>query len=235
VSDSDTGGTDHQPPADVDGGADHCVAGADLDRHGLAGEHRGVDGGGAFGDDSIGGDLLAGADAEDVSDDELVGRDPDLDTVAHDGDVLGAHVQQGAQRSAGSLLGLGLEVASGQDEHGDHGGGFEVDVRRTVSTRGQEVEAHPHAGHAGATKEQRPQGPEPCSAHTNRDQGVHGRCPVAGIGECGPVERQRTPHHDGGGQGQGKPLPVVELQRRDHRQQEHRQAQDRRDQQPLSQ
>ena len=129
---ADPGGPDQQPPAGVDGGANHGVAGADLHRYGLTGQHRGVDGGGAVGDDSVGGDLLTGADDEDVSHDELVGRDPDLDPIAQDGDVLGAQVQQCSQCRAGEFLGLGLEVTTGQDQHGDHGGDFEVDVVRSA-------------------------------------------------------------------------------------------------------
>ena len=125
---ADPGGPNQQPPAGVDGRADHGVAGADLDRHRLAGKHRGVDGGGTFGDDAVGGDLLAGANAEDVPDNELVDRDPDLGSVAQDGNVLGAHVQQGTQRSTGALLGRGFEEPSGQDEDGDHGGDLEVDL-----------------------------------------------------------------------------------------------------------
>jgi hypothetical protein len=164
---ADPGGPDDQPPAGVDGGADHGVAGADLNRDRLAGEHRGVDRGRAFGDDAIGGDLLARADAEDIPDDELIGWDPDLDPVTQDGDVLGAHVQQGAQCRSRTLLGVGLEVATGQDEHGDHGGGFEVDVRCAVTARRQEGEAHPHVGHPGAAEEQRPQRPQPGSADTH--------------------------------------------------------------------
>ena len=61
---ADPGGADDEPPAGVDGRPGHRVAGADLDRHRLAGEHRGVDRGGAALDDPVGGDLLAGADHE---------------------------------------------------------------------------------------------------------------------------------------------------------------------------
>ena len=127
---ADAGGADHQPPAGVDGGAGDGVAGADLDRHGLAGEHRGVDGGGARDDDAVGGDLLAGADDELVADRQLVERDAGLDAVAQHRDVLGAELEQGPQRRAGLALGALLEVAAGQQEHRDAGGDLEVDVRR---------------------------------------------------------------------------------------------------------
>ena len=58
---ADAGGLDHEVAVGVDGGADDLVAGTDLDGHGLAGEHRDVDGGVALDDDAVGGDLLAGA------------------------------------------------------------------------------------------------------------------------------------------------------------------------------
>ena len=94
----------------------------------LAGEQRGVDGRGALDDDAVGGDLLAGADDEAVADGELVDRDPHLGAVAEHGDVLGAELEQGPQGGAGAALGPGLEVAAGEDEHGDAGGDLEVDL-----------------------------------------------------------------------------------------------------------
>ena len=51
-----------------------------------------------------------------------------LDAVAEHGDVLGAQLQQGAQRGAGAALGPGLEVAAGEDEHGDRRGDLQVDL-----------------------------------------------------------------------------------------------------------
>ena len=109
---ADAGGAHDEPPAGVDGGAGDGVAGADLDRHRLAGEQRGVDRRRALLDDAVGGDLLAGPDDEAVADGELVDRDALLAAVAEDGDVLGAELEQGAQGGAGAALGAGLEVAA---------------------------------------------------------------------------------------------------------------------------
>ena len=78
---ADPRGADDEPAARVHGGADHGVADADLDRHGLTGEHGGVDRGGTLDDDAVGGDLLAGPDDEQVAHGQLVDRDPRLDTV----------------------------------------------------------------------------------------------------------------------------------------------------------
>ena len=125
---ADTGGPHDEATAGVDGGAGDRVAGADLDRDGLAGEERRVDGRGAFFDDAVGGDLLPGADDEHVADGEVADRDADLVTVAQDGDVLGTHVEQRPQGGTGGALGAGLEVAAGEDEHDDDAGHFEVEL-----------------------------------------------------------------------------------------------------------
>ena len=113
---ADPGGAHHQPAAGVDGGADHASPGADLDRHGLAGQQRASTAERALDDHAVGGDLLAGADHEPVADRELVDRDADLDAVAQHRDVLGAELEQRAQRGAGPALGAGLEVAAGEEE-----------------------------------------------------------------------------------------------------------------------
>ncbi len=107
--------------------------GNDVDGHRLAGQQRGVDGRRTLLDDTIGGDLLAGAHDEEVADDELVDGDSDLGTVqlaaAEDGHVLGAQLEERFEGGAGPTLGTGLEVAAGEDEDGDPGGDLEVDLR----------------------------------------------------------------------------------------------------------
>ena len=125
---ADPGRLDDEAAAGVDRRAGDRVAGADLDRHGLAGEQRGVDRRRAVVDDAVGGDLLARAHDEAVADGELVDRDARLVAVAEHGDVLGAELEQRAQGGAGAALGPGLEVAAGEDEHGDAGGDLEVDL-----------------------------------------------------------------------------------------------------------
>ena len=125
---ADAGRADDEAAAGVDGGTDDGVADTDLDRDGLAGEHRGVERRGALGDDAVGGDLLAGADDELVADDELLDGDALLAAAAQDGDVLGAHLEQGAQGGAGAPLRPGLGVAPGEQERRHPGRGLEVDV-----------------------------------------------------------------------------------------------------------
>ena len=75
---ADGGGPDLDGAGGVEGGADDGVAGGLVDREALAGEHALVDRGGAADDDAVDGDLLAGTDADDVADDDLLDRDVDL-------------------------------------------------------------------------------------------------------------------------------------------------------------
>ena len=133
---ADAGRADLEPSSDVDRRADDAVAGAHLDGHGLTGQHRRVHRRRARNHDAVGGDLLAGARDEDVADGELVygnacfGR-----SVAQDGDVLGAHVEQCAQRRAGLPLGARLEIAPGEDEGGDGRGDFQIEMGSAVVVR----------------------------------------------------------------------------------------------------
>ena len=103
------------------------IARPDLDRHGLAGEERRIDGRRALDDRAVGGHLLARPDDEAVADRELVDRDADLGAVAEHGDVLGAELEQRAQRGTGPPLGPRLGVAPGEEEDGHAGGDLEVD------------------------------------------------------------------------------------------------------------
>ena len=135
------------------------VAGADLDRHGLAGEHRGVDRGRPLEDLAVGGDLLAGAYDELVADDHLVERHADLEAVTQDCRVPDAELHQRPQRRAGLALRPVLEPPPGEQERGHPGRGLEVDVARSVA-RGavdRDPERVRHAGLAGGAEEERPQ------------------------------------------------------------------------------
>ena len=205
---ADSGGPHDETSAGVDGGAGDGVAGADLDRHRFAGEERGVDGRGAVFDDAVGGDLLAGADDEQIADRQFADRDPDLVAVADDGHVLGAQVEQGSQCRAGGALGAGFEVAAGEDEHDDHAGHLEVQLGLAGTAFEGEREAHLHAGDAGLTPEQCVDAPAERGERADRDEGVHGGGAVAQVLPGGPVERVRRPQDDRGGHGEREPLPV---------------------------
>ena len=105
-------------------------AGADLDRHRLAGQHRLVDGGRALDDDAVGRDLLARAGRRN-------GRRPRAAStgtstsvaVAEHAGLLRAELEQGADRLARAAARAELEAAAEQDQRRDHGGDLEVRVR----------------------------------------------------------------------------------------------------------
>ena len=153
--------TTRRPPA-LTVAPDDRVAGADLDRHALAGQQRrrrwptcprsttpSV------------ATFSPGRTTNRSPTASCVDRDPPLDAVAAStATSLAPSSSRAAQRRARAALGPGLEVAPGQDEHGDAGGDLEVDLagaRRRA--RGREREAMAHAGLAGVAEEQGPQRP----------------------------------------------------------------------------
>jgi hypothetical protein len=155
--------------------------------------------------------------------------------VVEDRDLLGAELEQRLERGAGAALGARLEVAPRQDEHRDGGGDLEVQLARSLRRVGDEIEGHPHLGHAGVAQEQRVQRPAVRGDHAHRDQRVHRGGAVLEVLPGGAVQRPGPPHEDRRGQLERQPLPVVELQGRDDRQDQHRQRQQRREDQPPAQ
>src|SRR6266540_2831316 len=93
---ADPSGPYHEPAAGVDRGPDDHVAGADLHRHGLTGEHRGVHRRCTGLNHAVSGDLLPGPYHERVADGELLDRHPHLNAAAEHGHVLGAEFEQRA-------------------------------------------------------------------------------------------------------------------------------------------
>jgi hypothetical protein len=161
-----------------------------------------------------------------VADGQLVDRDlAFLAAVAQHGDVLGAEVEQGPQRRAGPALGPRLEVAAGEDERGDRRRDLEVDVaRRPSGARRGQVEGIVMPG-MPASPRTGVERPAERGERADRDERVHGGGAVAQVEPGGPVERPGAPHDDGGGQRERQPLPVGELQRRDHRHRDDRHGQ----------
>ena len=103
---ADGGGADDEGAGAVEGGADDGVADGLVDRGALAGEHRLVDGRGALDDDAVDGEVLAGADPDEVADGDLVERDVDLGAVAQHAGGLRGEPDQGLDGRGGALLGL---------------------------------------------------------------------------------------------------------------------------------
>ena len=221
--------------ADVDGRTHDVVAGPDLDRNGLAGQHARVDGRAALDDLAVGGDLLARTDDEEVADDQAADRDPDLGAVADDGGLFRTQLQQRRDGRARALLRPGFEVPSGEDEHRHRRGDLEVDLVGALPGPGEQREGHRHAGHAGHSEEQGVQRPAQRREDADTDERVHRRRAMPEVHPRGPVERPRTPHRNGTGEREGQPLPIGELQRGDHRHRDDRNGQHDGDRQPLSQ
>ena len=193
---------------------------------GLAGQQAPVQRRVALLDHAVGGHLLARPDQEAGAHGQLRDRDPARAAVlVQHLDVLGPELHQRLQRRPGVALGPGLEPAPGQDQRGHHGGRLQVDVVGALAPLGDQVERHPHVGHAGLADEQRVQRPQPRRQHADADQRVHRRLAVAQVDPRRAVEGPRAPQHDRGGQVQRQPLPVVELQRGHHRDGQHRQRQ----------
>ena len=222
-----------EPAAGVDRGAEHLVAGLHLHRHALAGEERLVDRRAPLLDDAVGGDLLARSDDEEVACPQVSDRDPLLAPLrvepAH---VLRAQLQQRPQRSARAALRPYLEIAAGEDERGDDGCHLEIDLPRGLVAVDQKVEAHSHGRLARVQEEERDDGPTPRGERPGRDQCVHRGRRVLEVEPGRAVERPGAPEHDRRRQLEREPLPVVELERLDHREQEHRQRERRREDQP---
>ena len=230
---ADAEGANDESAAGVDRRAEDLVAGLYLDRHALAGQERLVDRGAALLDDAVGGDLLSRPDDESVSDLELVDRDTPLAIVGvEDAHLLGAQLEQSAQGGSRVSLRPSLEVAAGEDEGGHDRGHLEIEVLGGLAPAQDELEARRHPGLARAEEEQSNERPAPRRERAERDQRVHRRGRVLQVEPGCAMEGPAAPEDDRGRQQQREPWPVVELQRLDHRQQQHGQRERRGDDQP---
>ncbi len=203
--------------------------GTDFEGNRLTGEQRSVDRRRAVFDHTVGGDLVTGPHHEAIADDERVDSDAVLGVViAEHDDVLGAQLEQGTKRRSGVALGAGLQVAAGEDQRRHPGSDLQEDLARRHVAVGDQAEAVLQAGFPGVAEEQGVQRPPEGGEHTDGDQGVHRRRGVAQVDPGRAVERPGSPHDHRGGEGQRQPLPVVELEEREHAEGDDRQRQDRR-------
>ncbi len=230
----DARGPHDQPPAGVDRGAHDGVPDPDLDGDGLTGEHRGVDRRGALLDDPVGGHLLPRPDDEPVADDEVGGGHAHLGPAAQHRHVAGPQVEQRAEGRPRPPLRPRLDEAPEQHERGDAGRRLEVDRAGAVGALDDEAERVLHARVAGRAEEQGVERPAEGGEGADRDEGVHGGRRVPQVGPRGTVERQPAPHHDRGGEDERQPLPVLELQRRNHRHRDDGHGQHGRDEQAVA-
>ena len=110
-----------------------------FDGNRFAGDHRFVDGAAAFEDDAIDGNFFSGADAQFVSRFDLVEGNVFLCTSSRPAvikrAVFGLRSEQRADGGAGAAAGAEFHHLAEQDERGDGGGGFEVDVGISAHAR----------------------------------------------------------------------------------------------------
>jgi hypothetical protein len=208
---------DDEATAHVGGGADHRVAGTDLDGHALTGEQGLVHGGGAGHDLAVGRHPLPRSHHEAHADAQLPDRDAPLGPgIVDHGHVLGAEVEERLQRGAGAPLGPRLEVPAGEDEGGDGGRHLQVDLVGSAPALEPDRHRHRHARLPRLTEEEGVERPGEGGEDPDGDEGVHRRRTVPEVRPGGPVERPRRPGGDRGGQGERQPLPALELERGDH-------------------
>ena len=130
---------DDEPAPGVEGAADDLGPGRDVDRHGLSGQQRLVDGGLAFEHDPVGEDLPARLDLEDVPDGESAS-------------LLRAGLEERADRGPRAPARAGLEVAAEEDERRDDGAHLEVEVGAVEE---EERDERPAPGRERADRDER--------------------------------------------------------------------------------
>jgi hypothetical protein len=219
----------------IDGGAGDLVAGPDLDRDALPGQQRPVDGRAALDDDTVGRDLLAGTHDEQVAFDELLDRHAPLRPVRiEDCRLLRPELGERTERGACPSLGASLEIPSGEQERDDDRRDLEIDLVAPSGLRRREVERHLHPGDTGVEEEERDDRPAPGGERAEGDQRVHRRGRMAEVLPRGDVKRPGPPEDDRRRELEREPLPVPELERRNHPHEQNRQRQHGRDDQPAA-
>ena len=159
----------------------------------LAGDHGLVDVGVAFLDHPVGGDLGAGADQEEVADDDIGRGDLDRFAVADDEGLGRRQIQEGSDGVVGAAAGAHLEPVPEEHERGQHGG-------RLVE-------------HLAATGEGDPERVQPACSDGHRDEHHHVECSGA---QCPPGSVEEDPggvEHHRQGQQQAEHV-VAEAERR---------------------
>ena len=161
---ADLAGAHHERAGLVDGAADHLAAGLLGDRHRFAGDHRLVDGGAAFDQLAVDRHLVAGPHPQLVADRDRIERDFLVAAVRLDAPRgLGRELEQRADRARGRLARAQFQHLAEQHQHGDDGGGLEIDRHRAVMAaerrrkhaRRQRRDHAVDVGDAGAHRDQR--------------------------------------------------------------------------------
>ena len=119
-------GTHGEAASAVEGRSRQAGAGDLLDRDGLAGDERFIDGTTTVHHDSVDRDLLAGTDAQQVADSHVGDRHVHFVTVTDCARGVRGHAEQRADRGAGPAARTQLEHLAEQHQHGDDNRGVEV-------------------------------------------------------------------------------------------------------------
>ena len=171
-------GAHHEGAALVHRAADHPVARALADRHGLPGQHGFIDRAPPLDDLAVHRDLLARPDAQPVADLHRIECDLLVRAVrADEPRSLGLEIEQRADRAAGLLARPEFEHLSEQDKGRDDRRRFEID--RDGAVGGAE------RGREQARRNGRHDAIGPRHAHPHRDQREH--VEIAGL------ERRKSP------------------------------------------
>ena len=179
---ADLVGLDEQSPFAVGSAGQDAVAGAARSRGGLAGEGGVGDGTRAFEDGAVGGESLAGSDAESVA-----GAKVSQGNFVQPLSFLsqrrrGQQCFEVADQPPGASLGRGFEEFAESDQGGEHGGRVEIDVARA-------------ANGVGGARGKGGQG-------TQGDQGVEAEPSAAEV--LGGARGEGVDEEDHGGRGQGE-------------------------------
>ena len=150
----------------VGGGSADLVALCFIHRDALAGQGTLVDGADALQHDAVHGDVLTGADDEDVAFLHLLNGDDHFRAVPQQGGSLRSQLHQALEGVRGLALGAGFQHLAHGDEGQDHGGGFKVELHHIVhdefviaidlsTGHGKEGVSAPHKAGHGAQGHQR--------------------------------------------------------------------------------
>ncbi len=125
---------------DVDGCAENVIPLCLVHRHAFAREHCLIDAGPAVNDHSVHRDLLAWLDQKDVADLDVVNGNISIFAVPDDVSCLGPELDELFDGFAGLTAASGFEVSAEQNERGDNGTGFKVQMVRAGIHRPGAVE-----------------------------------------------------------------------------------------------
>ena len=207
-------GFDEQPACAVDRSGDHLAAWLLLDWNRLTRDHRFVRSAAAFRDDSVGRNLFAWPNAQQIADLDLIERRVFFSPVRFDApSCLRCQAEQSLDRTAGLTAGLQFQNLPEQNQDRHHHGG--VVVRHHRATAGSKsVREQPRSYRRNQAIEIR-------CADAQCDQRKHVRAAVNDRSPCPLKKRPAAPHDDGRRQGELHPVKHTHVKRMEHSARQH--------------